>query len=53
MQKHRKRAFILRGTKTHKRLIINPIVKRFCVKKTKNTEGVLFIEFIRKINNPF
>ena len=28
-----------RGYKTHKRLIINPIVKRFGVKKDKNTEG--------------
>jgi hypothetical protein len=31
---------MLRGTKIHKRLIINPIVKRFGVKKGKNTEGV-------------
>jgi hypothetical protein len=30
--------------KTHKRLTINPIVKRFKLKKGKNTEGVLIIE---------
>ena len=33
MQKHRKRAFILRGYKIHKRLVIKQIVKRFFVKK--------------------
>jgi hypothetical protein len=29
------------GSKAHKRLIINPIIKRLSVKKGKNTEGGL------------
>jgi hypothetical protein len=39
MQKHQKKAFILRDPKIHKRLIIKPIVKRFGVKKGIYTEG--------------
>jgi hypothetical protein len=42
MQKHQKRAFILRGYKPHKRLIIKPIIKRFFIKKGVYTEGCLF-----------
>jgi hypothetical protein len=33
------------GSKTHKRLIINLIIKRLCVKKGKNTEGVLSFHY--------
>ena len=40
----------LRGYKTHKRLIINEIVKRFGIKKASNTEGVCdFIIFKESI----
>jgi peptide deformylase len=40
---HQKPLFFMQntegGTKNHKRLIINPIIKRLSVKKSQNTEG--------------
>jgi hypothetical protein len=55
---HLKSALVLRGYKTHKRLIIKQVVKRFGIKKGRNTEGFknvfksaeVIAELNRKVN---
>ncbi|MDZ7878625.1 MAG: hypothetical protein U5L45_13180 [Saprospiraceae bacterium] len=39
------------GSKTHKRLLITPIIKRLSVKKGENTEGVKFKPVHKKAIN--